>query len=103
MGHINAAVGVAREAKVAKRAAQLVRPAWVRDAGSFVNWLKNLQKSGVKLTQSELDDIVWEVRRLGVSVRLDPPHPGTPWNVPHLNTGKANVHLEVPRGYELPP
>jgi len=38
-----------------------------------------------------------------VKVRLDPPHPGTNWEVPHLNVGEAGqVHLEVPEGYSNP-
>jgi hypothetical protein len=86
-----------------KAATRLVRPSWVRNAGSFVNWLKNLCKAGAKLTKAELDEIVQEARRLGVSVRLDPPHPNTPWNIPHLNIGNKGVHLPVPPGYQLPP
>lgn len=75
------------------------RPAWAKTAGGFVNWLRNLQRAGAKLTAQEADEIIAEAKTLNVKVRLDPPHVGTPWNVPHLNIGEANVHLEVPSGY----
>jgi hypothetical protein len=79
------------------------RPGWANTPGGFVNWLRNLQKSKKKLTAAEADAVIAEAQRLGIKVRLDPPHPGTPWNVPHLNVGdSANVHLEVPAGYSHP-
>jgi RHS repeat-associated protein len=79
------------------------RPVWARTAGGFVNWLKNLGKAGTKLTAKEADEVIAEAKNLGVEVRLDPPHPGTDWNVPHLNIGKeGQVHLEVPQGYSNP-
>jgi len=38
-----------------------------------------------------------------VVIRLDPPHFGTDWDVPHLNIGsEGQVHLEVPEGYDHP-
>ena len=67
----------------------LGRPKWAYGAGGFVNWLKNLQKSGAKLTKNEADAII--------------EHPGTPWNKPHLNVGKeGQVYLEVPVDYAHP-
>jgi hypothetical protein len=51
------------------------------------------------LTSSQADSIVAQAKKLGVDVRLDPPHPGTNWDVPHLNIGReGQVHLEVPQG-----
>jgi RHS repeat-associated protein len=81
----------------------VTRPAWASDAGGFVNWLKNLQAAGTKLTAEEADQVISEAKNLGVDVRLDPPHPGTNWDVPHLNLGSSGqVHLEVPEGYSNP-
>lgn len=79
------------------------RPAWAKTAGGFVNWLANLQKTGTKLSTEQADTIIQEAKSLGVQVRLDPPHPGTNWDVPHLNIGsRGQVHLEVPAGYTNP-
>ncbi len=79
------------------------RPEWAKTPGGFVNWLKNLQKAGTSLGGDEADAVVSEAKRLGVDVRLDPPHPGTNWDVPHLNIGSnGQVHLEVPGGYTNP-
>jgi RHS repeat-associated protein len=79
------------------------RPPWANSPGGFVNWLKNLQKADVKLTNQQADAIINEAKTLNVEVRLDPPHPGTAWNVPHLNIGNAGqVHLEVAPGYSNP-
>jgi RHS repeat-associated protein len=80
-------------------------PDWVKDAGSLVNHAKNLEKggAGATVTQQVADDLVREARKLGVKVRLDGPHPGTPWDVPHLNVGDIGVHVPVPQGYALPP
>src|SRR3984885_9448082 len=63
------------------------RPAWASTPGGFVNWLKNLEATGTKLSAADADAVVSEAKRLGVDVRLDPPHAGTNWNVPHLNVG----------------
>lgn len=78
------------------------RPNWENTPGGFVNWLRNLQTNETAQTQAQVDAIVAESQSLGISVRLDPPHPGTNWNVPHLNISSANVHLEVPSGYTNP-
>jgi len=79
------------------------RPDWARTPGGFVNWLKNLQKAGTSLGGDEADAVISEAKKLGVDVRLDPPHPGTNWDVPHLNIGSSGqVHLEVPSGYTNP-
>ncbi len=79
------------------------RPPWAASPGGFVNWLKNLQKAGMTLTAEQADTVVAEAKSLGVEVRLDPPHPGSDWDVPHLNIGnKGQVHLEVPPGYSNP-
>jgi RHS repeat-associated protein len=78
-------------------------PPWVTDAGSFVNWLKNLQRDGTKLTKESLDFIIRMAGALGVKVRRVEIHPGTPWDTPHINIGrKGQVHLPVPEGYEKP-
>jgi hypothetical protein len=78
------------------------KPPWAGSPGSFVNWMKNLQKTGTKLTAEQAGAIVAEAKSLGVEVRLDPPHPGTNWDVPHLNIlnigSNGQVHLEVPPG-----
>jgi RHS repeat-associated protein len=76
------------------------RPNWASGAGGFVNWLRNLQRSGRTLTHAEADALIDEATRLGVDVRLDPPHPGTGWDAPHLNFGKeGQAHLMVPSDY----
>jgi len=79
------------------------RPTWAKDkAGGFVNWLCSLQKRGNNnLTKEQADAIIEEANRLGVNVRLDPPHPQYPR--PHLNVGKdGQAHLNVPEGYDHP-
>jgi hypothetical protein len=82
----------------------LSRPEWVRNAGSFVNWMRNIQRAGTRLSTQQLNFIVRQARELGLKVRLDPAHPGTPWNVPHLNIGaRGQAHIPVPPGYRLPP
>jgi RHS repeat-associated protein len=84
----------------AKSESALVPPAYANTPGGFVNWLKNLSHDGTKLNTTQADAIVAQARQLGVDVRLDPPHPGTSWDVPHLNIGReGQVHLEVPEGY----
>ena len=68
-----------------------------------MGWLQQIAKARPRLTVTEIDNIVLRARRYGVKVRLDPPHPRTAWNVPHLNIGKrGQVHLAVPQGYQLP-
>ena len=53
----------------------------------------------ISVDQSSMSDR----KELHVDVRLDPPHPGTNWEVPHLNIGnEGQVHLEVPSGYDNP-
>jgi hypothetical protein len=80
----------------------LTKPTWVRNAGSFVNWMRNLQKEGLSLGKTELDEIVKMARDLQVKVRLDPPHKA-PYDYPHLNIGKTGqAHVRVPEGYILP-
>ena len=64
--------------------------------------MKNIEKSGKTLTRTQADDIVKNARQFNVKVRLDPPHPNTKWNVPHLNIGDKGVHVKVPKGYVVP-
>jgi Pretoxin HINT domain len=99
-----AAANAANEAKAAEGALNnLGRPAWANTPGGFMNWLKNLSGTGTKLTAEQADALINEAQRLGVDVRLDPPHPGTNWEVPHLNIGsEGQVHIEVPGGYDNP-
>jgi RHS repeat-associated protein len=79
------------------------RPDWARTAGGFLNWLKNLQRASRSLSTEEADAIASEAKNLGIKVRLDPPHPGTNWDIPHLNIGNnGQVHLQVPQGYTNP-
>jgi len=78
-------------------------PSWVKNAGSFVNWMKNIQKEGSVLSPSQLDEIAEMARQHGVKIRADPPHPGTPWNTPHFNIGKeGQAHIPFPPDY-VPP
>jgi RHS repeat-associated protein len=101
LGPVLGRIGAALAPSAAKVLARLGRPAWAESAGGFVNWLKNLQRAGKSLTSEEADAVISEAKRLNVDVRLDPPHPGTDWDVPHLNIGKeGQVHLEVPSGYD---
>jgi hypothetical protein len=76
-------------------------PAWVRSGGALVSWLRDLEHNGVQLSAADADAIIVKAKELNVDVRLDPPHPNTAWDVPHLNIGgKGQVHLEVPTGYD---
>jgi RHS repeat-associated protein len=76
---------------------------WVKDAGSFVKWMKNIEKSGRTLTKAKADKIVKQARKYGVKVKLHGPHKHKKWNVPHLNIGKkGQAHVRVPKGYKLP-
>jgi hypothetical protein len=80
------------------------RPPWAKGKpGGYVNWLQNLENEKKILTAAEANSVIDEAKRLGVNVRLDPPHPGTNWDKPHLNFGSnGQVHLEVPSGYDYP-
>ncbi|MCG3136725.1 MAG: hypothetical protein HJJLKODD_00561 [Phycisphaerae bacterium] len=83
----------------------LCSPEWVKDANSFISWLKNLEheaKSGMRYAKEEIDSLVMQARAYGVDIRLDPAHPGTAWNMPHINFGTIGVHIPVPPGYVLP-
>jgi RHS repeat-associated protein len=81
----------------------LKAPKWVKDSGSFVKWMENIQKSGKTLTKAQADKIVKQARKYGVKLRLDKPHINTKWDVPHLNIGKkGQAHVRVPKGYKLP-
>jgi RHS repeat-associated protein len=87
------------------KARKLLRaPKWVKDARSFVSWMKNIEKSGKTVSKALADKIVKKARKFGVKVRLDKPHIGDKkWNVPHLNIGKkGQAHVRVPKGYKLP-
>jgi RHS repeat-associated protein len=96
-------IGPLFEGAVALDWGSLNPPEFANTPGGFVNWLKNLQESGTKLNSTEADTLIKRANELGVDVRLDPPHPGTNWNVPHLNIGnEGQVHLEVPEGYSNP-
>jgi hypothetical protein len=81
----------------------LKAPDWVKDGGSFVNWMNNLQKEGRVLTKTDLDKIADMARQHQVDIRFDPPHPGTAWNVPHFNIGAdGQAHIAVPSDYTPP-
>jgi len=100
LGKIGGLFGRGGEAAVKGAEDALTPPAYANTPGGFVNWLKNLSHADTKLTSSQADAIVQQAKNLGVDVRLDPPHPGTNWDVPHLNIGReGQVHLEVPQGY----
>ena len=87
-------------AKGAEEAAELFIPKWADTPGGFVNFVKSLTHKGADLTADQVDQIVAKGKQLGVDIRLDPPHPGTAWEVPHLNVGReGQVHLRVPDGY----
>ena len=87
-------------AKGATKAAELTAPEWAKTPGGFVSWVRSLSHQGVDLTADQVDKIVAQGKQLGVDIRLDPPHPGTAWEVPHLNIGRdGQVHLQVPDGY----
>ncbi len=80
-----------------------IKPDWVKDKNTFMNWLKNLERDRPELTKSQIDAIVRQSRDYGFEIRPDPPHPGGPWNVHHLNIwDKAKVHIQVPPDYNLP-
>jgi RHS repeat-associated protein len=90
-------------AKGATKAAELTAPEWAKTPGGFVSWVRSLSHQGVDLTADQVDQIVAQGKQLGVDIRLDPPHPGTAWEVPHLNIGRdGQVHLQVPSGYTNP-
>jgi hypothetical protein len=75
----------------------------VKSGGGLVNHARNLETAGATVSKEVADDIALAARKYGVKLRLDPPHPGTPWNVPHFNVGEPGVHVPVPEGYTLPP
>jgi len=82
-----------------------VKPDWVKDENTFVSWMKNIEKAakaGIRLAANEIDDLVRLARGYKVDVRLDPPHPNTPWDMPHINIGRKGYHIPVPDGYQLP-
>ncbi len=88
-------------------ASVLARPAWVTNAGSFANWMKNLEAERPSLTVNQVDSLVDEARMYGVQVSATPSdlagHPGIDWDVSHIHFGVQRFHIEVPVGYQLPP
>jgi hypothetical protein len=78
-------------------------PSWVTNGNGFVAWLKEVAHDGTVLSSADADAIAAKAKDLGVDVRLDPPHPGTNWEVLHFNIGRnGQVHLELPAGYDNP-
>lgn len=82
-------------------------PVWVRDANTFVSWMRNLERDRPTLTVADVDNLVHRARGYGVAIRALPAdlagHPGTNWSLPHIHFGDAEVHVTVPPGYVLPP
>lgn len=60
-------------------ATAITKAAWVKNAGSFVGWMKNIealyQTDGLVLDRETPDMLVREADRLGVIVRLDEAYP----------------------------
>jgi hypothetical protein len=82
---------------------RLAVPGFVKNAGSFVGWLKEIERPALKLSKQEVDDLVKLAREYGV--RVEEPvagHPGTQWDMPHIHVGTPRVHIPVPEGYKLP-
>lgn len=84
------------------------KPSWVKDAGSFVNWMKQLHEAftaaGKIPTAKEMDEILNLAREYGVKIKPDPAHGPNeaPWTIPHVHFGDSRAHVPLPAGYRLP-
>jgi RHS repeat-associated protein len=64
---------------------------------SYSKQLESLYKSGKigALTRNRAALLVKQARKLGVEVRIDKGHPGTFWNMDHLNIGPSGYHVPI--------
>lgn len=85
---------------------EMSRPGWAHDDRGFLTWLLSLERSdAAPLPTRQVDAIVREARRLGLTVRPPETHdPPNKWTRLHINIkGRtANAHVLVPSGYKLP-
>ncbi len=90
------------------------RPTWVQDKSTYIAWIEQVQNSYKELgfvpTTDQLERIIREAQDHGLSIRVDPPHPGTPWEISHLNiesirktnsgTHRTNIHIPLPSDFD---
>jgi hypothetical protein len=66
----------------------------------FNSYLEQLEtrylREGIAVTRDEAAAIVRTARRRGEYVRIDDGHPGTRWDMKHLNIGPKNGQYHVP-------
>jgi RHS repeat-associated protein len=64
---------------------------------SYSKQLESLYKNGKigALTRDQAALLVKQARKLGVEVRIDKGHPGTFWNMDHLNIGPSGYHVPI--------
>ncbi len=86
-----------------------IKPGWVKDGGSFINWVRNaIDRTKYPLDKEGADQLVNEAREHGLEVGADAKdlagHPNTNWPIPHIHIepNKVRLHVAVPPGYEIP-
>jgi hypothetical protein len=64
---------------------------------SYSKQLESLYKSGKigSLNRDQAILLVKQARKLGVEVRIDNGHPGTFWNMDHLNIDPSGYHVPI--------
>jgi hypothetical protein len=70
----------------------------VRDTDVFLRWLKHKHPISQPLSPADARKVWDKLLQLGKNPRLDPPHPGTKWNCPHINVD--GNHIPVDPGFK---
>jgi hypothetical protein len=59
----------------------------------FKRWLKHKHPRNRPLSQDDASKVWEKLRKMGKTPRLHPGHPGTQWDMPHINVD--GVHIPV--------
>lgn len=83
-------------------------PEHINNAGKFVNWAKQFQKSKEPLSIGQVKDLIAKAKELGVKVEATAADlaghigkAGENWGIPHIHIGNARIHIPVPKGFKL--
>ena len=63
-------------------------PPWVTNAGTFVSWMRNLERDRPALTAAEVDELVRLARGYGVKIRALPADLAGRFRISPLGTRK---------------
>jgi hypothetical protein len=65
----------------------------IKDDGLFERWLNHKHAANQPLSDEQAQQVWDKLKAQGKMPRLDPPHPGTQWNIPHINVD--GIHIPV--------